>query len=610
MNETLSKRQLNLLIDVSNVLNSSLSIDKIFQSIMKETINAIDAADGGVLFLYNKEEDALIAKSSQGFDPMIIENVKLKPGESMTGLAFLAKSCLLFPTQDQVRKTVLSMSEKNIEYMELSMEHYPYAAICAPIIRNGKGIGVITIDCFQKDGQFTQEDMDLLEAIAHQAAVALEKANLYRVQQQQFRELKELNNRIVEQNLMLQRSIELHNQLSDLVLEGEGLDSILQYINEQIGYPAILFDEIGEIVALSKHEWFSEELIDSLEKEVQLSWQAFNRHQTFVFSSQSVKSKKIVAFPVGSKQRLLGGLVIVSEQTVPELEIAALSHACTVVSLMLLKNQAVFDTEQALRGEFIDVILSGNMDEAFYQRAKHLHFQQNDFHVALIINFQEQKIDAKKWPTFERYLLQVIQRYIDEYVKNGMVVAKHDNITAILSFDEKLGNAHIRTTINTLIHHVKEYIQSRDWSIVPIVGVGRSFQGLKQIKKTLNEATKCLQFMKGYDLTTEILNYQDLGAQRLLLQNSKEELRDFIHETLEPLLQYDCQKQSDLFATLVVYLDHNKNIKNAAQSLHIHLNTLSYRLKRIYSILDIDPEDSQSMLDLHLSVNIYRYLNQ
>lgn len=68
---------------------------------MRETINAIDAADGGVLFLYDEKEEVLVAKSAQGFEQKIVGNVKLKPGESMTGLAFLAKNCLIFPTQEQ-----------------------------------------------------------------------------------------------------------------------------------------------------------------------------------------------------------------------------------------------------------------------------------------------------------------------------------------------------------------------------------------------------------------------------------------------------------------------------------------------------------------------------
>lgn len=38
---------------------------------------------------------------------------------------------------------------------------------------------MITLDCFHSENHFNQEGINLLEAISHQTAVALEKANLY-----------------------------------------------------------------------------------------------------------------------------------------------------------------------------------------------------------------------------------------------------------------------------------------------------------------------------------------------------------------------------------------------------------------------------------------------
>lgn len=43
MKETLTHRQLQSLIQVSNVINSSLDIDTIIDSIVIETISAVDA---------------------------------------------------------------------------------------------------------------------------------------------------------------------------------------------------------------------------------------------------------------------------------------------------------------------------------------------------------------------------------------------------------------------------------------------------------------------------------------------------------------------------------------------------------------------------------------
>ena len=69
--------------------------------------------------------------------------------------------------------------------------------------------------------------------------------------------------------------------------------------------------------------------------------------------------------------------MILSKQKMSEVDIAALEHACTVISLELVKEQAVFETQQRLRGEFVTKLFSGQMDEALIQKAKNLNFDPN-----------------------------------------------------------------------------------------------------------------------------------------------------------------------------------------------------------------------------------------
>jgi DNA-binding PucR family transcriptional regulator len=62
-----------------------------------------------------------------------------------------------------------------------------------------------------------------------------------------------------------------------------------------------------------------------------------------------------------------------------------------------------------------------------------------------------------------------------------------------------------------------------------------------------------------------------------------------------------------LLSTLIVYLDQNQNIKKTADALHIHINTLTYRLKRIEEILLTDLNDGQQLFNIHLASNMYQY---
>ncbi|MGZ4161681.1 MAG: GAF domain-containing protein, partial [Neobacillus sp.] len=273
MKETLSHRQLQSLIHVSNVLNSSLDIDTIIHSIMVQTVSVIDAAHGGVLFIYDQENDFLIPKSDSNFKSEISE-VKLKPGESMTGMAFSAKQCLIFRNRTEVKKATATLSKKNHMLMDQTIPTLPYSSICAPILLKGECIGVITLDSFDASLEFIPEDINLLTAIAHQAAVALEKANFYREQEQTVIQLEDLNNTILKQNRMLSRSVDIHKNLSTLVLNGEGLDSIINYLHDTTGRSVLLFDDLGELISYAYKKNLSDEELLLIKYKAQESMKA------------------------------------------------------------------------------------------------------------------------------------------------------------------------------------------------------------------------------------------------------------------------------------------------------------------------------------------------
>ena len=81
MKRELSHRQLQMLIQVSNAINSTLDLDVVFHTIMKETLSVIEAAVEGYLFLYDPKEDCLIAKSIFLKSNDILSVVRLGPGE-------------------------------------------------------------------------------------------------------------------------------------------------------------------------------------------------------------------------------------------------------------------------------------------------------------------------------------------------------------------------------------------------------------------------------------------------------------------------------------------------------------------------------------------------
>lgn len=83
----------------------------------------------------------------------------------------------------------------------------------------------------------------------------------------------------------------------------------------------------------------------------------------------------------------------------------------------------------------------------------------------------------------------------------------------------------------------------------------------------------------------------------------------FYHPSLSALIQYDQEHQSNFVETLYWYLVYYKNLNHVAQQLHVHRNTLTYRLSKIEDLLGISLDDNATCRHLHLSLLIEKSKN-
>ncbi|MDR6997700.1 helix-turn-helix domain-containing protein [Neobacillus niacini] len=597
MEDTFTHRQLQSLFHISNVLNTSFDIETIIELIMRETISVVEAAEGGSLWLFNKKLDCLIAQSAQGvFYPKIFRQIRLKPGESMTGKTFETQSSVIYQNDKEIKKALATLSFKNSKLLSRSIpENFHFSTvISAPIFLKGECIGVFTLDSFQQSLNFKPEDLHLLEAICHQAAVAIERSSLYKEKEQTVKKLS--------------YSIETHRTLANLVLQGEDLHSILEYIHCWIGQNTFLYDELGDLITSSYDSNLSSEILTFVKQQSSLLLRSPENTLSVKEINIFGTHYQLVSLPLGSKPNFLGLLVILSTKKLDDMDLAALEHACTVLSLQLFKEQTVFETQQRLKGEFVTSLFSEQIDEALLQKAKTLDLNPAHHYIAIIIEFSmgsNRKNDSQDG-LLRKMILLTNQAFLDPYTK-GMTVTHHQQIVVLLSEPSNIANSLMVSRIKEKIKWIEQEIISRNWGLEAAFGIGRLKQGLQNVHKSLKEAENCVNFIRQFQWEHSILSYTDLGIQRFILQNPEEEVMEFVNEVLGPLIDYENSRKGDLLKTLYVYLEGNQNVKRTADTLHVHINTLSYRLKRIEEILFIDLTDSKQVLNIHLAVNIYRY---
>ena len=81
----------------------------------------------------------------------------------------------------------------------------------------------------------------------------------------------------------------------------------------------------------------------------------------------------------------------------------------------------------------------------------------------------------------------------------------------------------------------------------------------------------------------------------------------FCHPALSILNRYDVQNKTELYHTLDVFLRCDGILKDAADALYIHRNSLRYRMERIQELTGVDLTDGSVRFLLQMSFQIDRF---
>lgn len=137
-------------------------------------------------------------------------------------------------------------------------------------------------------------------------------------------------------------------------------------------------------------------------------------------------------------------------------------------------------------------------------------------------------------------------------------------------------------------------------------GFSAPFMSISFLKHHYSQVVNCLNASKFCGRRERLLYFEDYAVDAMIYLASQHfDIREYCHPYLLTLRAYDKTHQTQYVDTLRKYISNTKNLNSAARELHIHRNTMSYRIEKIQEILQIDSIDQKLMSDLHMSFIIY-----
>jgi PucR family transcriptional regulator, purine catabolism regulatory protein len=274
----------------------------------------------------------------------------------------------------------------------------------------------------------------------------------------------------------------------------------------------------------------------------------------------------------------------------------ALEQGAAALALELAKLEAIEAVRSGVQLEFLTALLRNEPEHVLVARARAAEFTLESFHW-LLLGVAEERNEINTW-------LRRATRYAEDAgwsVRSTLTVetiSPYVNLTQgtlVLSGGGEWSRPHA-TLINTL---------RETWSgQSPLsLAVGDPAYGLGGIQKSLEEARGALTL--GIRLLGVGRNYlhREMGLYRLLrhLQGT-EDLTHFLHRTLGALEAYDREHNAELVDSLIVLLEQGGNVSAAAKAMHLHRNSLIYRVERIRDIAGLDPTNAEDGFTLRLAL--------
>lgn len=137
--------------------------------------------------------------------------------------------------------------------------------------------------------------------------------------------------------------------------------------------------------------------------------------------------------------------------------------------------------------------------------------------------------------------------------------------------------------------------------------VSRAFLDLSQAGYALEQAKKAFDFSRQKEGLGQLFFYEDYIledlAETYLLHNLPVHM---VEPGLNELIEYDRLHGTALMETLTCYLDHQLDLHTASERMHIHFNTLKYRIQKIKDITGLDLNKIDILMRIRLSLIVIK----
>ena len=406
---------------------------------------------------------------------------------------------------------------------------------------------------------------------------------------------------VSRQYALLKQSDHIHKTLTQIVLEGGGLQQLAGALAGLVNRSVTIEDpelnllayavcgEIDPARAESIKAGETPLFLRNLVRESGiLEKMAHNQEPIFVPAwPEHGMTKERIAAPVVVGRKIYGYVwLIAGDEPLDELDRQAIERAATVAALIMLKEEAIHQTEARLQADLIAQLLSGQTESlALKDKANRLGLDlQQPQRVALL------RPPADTLPSL--HLADKLGQLIQKMAPSYIIQPLGQNLILILP-DEVEATALSQALVQAL-PGLK-------------VAIGGSAPAMVNLAQSYQEAEEAMEIGLALASQTNIYDFNHLGFLHWLyhLPIQARAVNPYIQQ-IKKLAGEERAARAQLLHTLEVFLDCGGNASETARVLQIHRNTLTYRIKQIEAYCQVSLAEPEVRLNLQIAIKAFR----
>ncbi|MFF4773933.1 helix-turn-helix domain-containing protein [Microtetraspora fusca] len=555
--------ELSALFDTAGDLAGLTDLDAVLAAIVQRARRLL-STDIAYMTLHDPERGDTYMRVTDGSISARFRRLRLAMGAGLGGL--VAESGTPYNTADYFADERL----RHTNTIDEAVHEEGLVAILGVPLRLGTQVIGVLFAANRSARPFVQEEVALLCSLAAHAAVAIDTARLLQETRSALAELSEANSLISAHSEAIERAADAHDRMTGLVLRGGGVEDVAAVVTEVLGGTVTVLDDEGRPLVGQAAD------LDSGVFDAARSSRALGR--TVKRGGAYVASVDVGAAPVCT-------LVLRTEQQVAAADQRILERGAIVTALLLLFRRSVAEAEGRVRGELLDDLISRPDLAGLGERARRLGVDLDLPHVLVVARHEGQRERAAFWASSHAALA------------HGLAAARGDEVVLLVPGEGP--GAVARRVARELSSSLGRPATA---GAARAAAPGTAASG---VPDAYREAQRCADALIALGRAGDGASADELGFVGLLMGEGRD-VSGFLASALGPVLDYDGRRGTALIRTLSAYFGAGGSLSRTADTLHIHVNTVTQRLDRVAQLLGADWQEPERALEIQLALRLHR----